>query len=76
MAAERVAKATRQKKSGQEDRNSDDNSPLKISRDGDEFRQKMGGRESSSQRENSDTDDELLNLISLIMNTNGMNTSH
>lgn len=76
VAAERVAKATRQKKSGQEDRNRDDNSPLKISRDGDEFRQNMGGRESSSQRENSDTDDELLNLISLIMNTNGMNTSH
>jgi hypothetical protein len=29
----------------------------------------MGGRESSSQRENSNADDELLNLISLIMNT-------
>lgn len=80
VAAERVAKATQQKKSGLEDRNGDDNnSPLNISRsskrsslvssDGDEFRHQMGGRESSSQRENSNADDELLNLISLIMNT-------
>lgn len=75
VAAERVVKATQQKKCGQEERNWDDNSCMKTSRssilvssDGDKFRQKLGGRESSSQRENSIADDELLNLISLIMN--------